>query len=81
MQYHITISVSTIFKYLSFYFTFFFLICSPQYTFNKQCLIRFHYNTHIRLFDFIIQYTIQKIFTKLQTTFQNEERKNEKELF
>ena len=26
------------------------------------------------------QYTMQKIFTKLQTTFQNEERNDEKEL-
>ena len=29
MQYHISISIATIFSFFSFYFTFFFLFCSP----------------------------------------------------
>ena len=78
MQHHISISFSTIFQFCC-YFTFFFLFYSPQDTIYNLATI----------FDLIslqpafncsisIQNTIQKIFTKLQTTFQNEERHDEK---
>ena len=70
------------FHFFGFFFTFFFLIllapihiqqCS--YKFNSISLQHPSFKCSISL-----QYTIQKIFTKLQTSFQNEERNDEKEL-
>ena len=45
VQCHKTLSVSTIFSFFVFIFTFFFILFSPRHAFyNLQCLIRFDYN-------------------------------------
>ena len=69
------------FHFFCFYFTFFYLFCSSRDTFYDLATM-FNSISLQPAFDCSIslQYIIQKTFTKLQTTFQNEERNYEKEL-
>ena len=73
-------SVSTIFSFFLFYFTVFLLICSPRDTFHNLATM-FNPISLQAAFDCLIslQYTVNKIFAKLQTPFQNEEKNDQKE--
>ena len=83
MQYHILIPVFTIFTFfvclfVCFYFTFLFLLCSsrgPFYNlatmFNSTSL-QYTFDYSISLQYTLLQYTIQKILTKLQERFQKQ---------
>ena len=81
MQYHVSLSVSSLFSFFCFHSTFLFLTSSPQDTFCNLLTI-FNSISLQPTFDFSIslQDALQKIFTKLNTTLQNEERNDEKEL-
>ena len=89
----ITISFicSITFQYLSplsfhfffcFYFTYFFLICSPtpKHILQFSCIFNSIWLQPAFDYSISLQYTIQKIFTKLQTTFQNKVRNGKKDL-
>ena len=79
MYYHISITFSTIFAFFLFLFHLLFLICFPQHTFYNLAAM-FNSVSLQPTFNcsFSTQNTIQKIFTKRKTTFQNKERNDDK---
>ena len=72
---------SLFFHCFAFCFTFFFLICSPRDTFYNLATMFNSISLQPALdYSISLQCIIQKIFTKLQTTFQNVRRNDEKGL-